>query len=363
VKLLYYSPLSWPYLDARCTSFPHSNELFDATEGVRLYRESLALFQLAETVGFDWLGIGEEHMNAYGVVPNPCLIASALAPITERAALCILGNPLPLLNPLRVAEEYAMVDVLSGGRLVAGFPRGVPQNFASYGIDPADSKARLAEAIELVLKAWTHRGPFDWADEYYRFSQVSIWPQPTALPDIVLSCKSPESVALAVRHHAVMAEIYVKDRHVLEHFVESRSAYGAAAQAAGWEAAPDRFLISVPCVIAPTSAQAQERAHGAAVYAREYISGSFEQGKKAVRHAYDSAAERLPEASMESVTDRIAYGGIICGDPATALEQIIALQERTAAGIVGLQMQWGDLPSQAVAESLRLFGDHVRSRL
>jgi alkanesulfonate monooxygenase SsuD/methylene tetrahydromethanopterin reductase-like flavin-dependent oxidoreductase (luciferase family) len=363
VKLLYYSPISWPYLDARCTSFPHSNGLFDGPQGVQLYQDSLALFQLAETVGFDWLGIGEEHMNAYGVVPNPCLIASALAPITQRAALCVLGNPLPLLNPLRVAEEYAMVDVLSGGRLVAGFPRGVPQNFASYGIDPANSRARLAEAIEFVLKAWTHRGPFDWADEHYRFSQVSIWPQPTTVPDLVLSCRSPESVALAVRHRAVLAEIYVKNRQVLDHFVESCRGYHEAAQAAGWEATADRFLISVPCVIAPTGAQAEERAHGAAVYAREYISGSFEQGKQAVREQYHGSAEGLAVAAAESVADRIAYGGIICGDPATALEQILALQERTAAGVIGLQMQWGNLPSQAVAESLRLFGDHVRSRL
>lgn len=363
MKLLYYSPVSWPYLDARCTSFPHSNGLFDGPRGVQLYRDSLALFQLAETVGFDWLGIGEEHMNAYGVVPNPCLIASALAPITKRAALCILGNPLPLLSPLRVAEEYAMVDVLSGGRLVAGFPRGVPQNFASYGIDPADSKARLAEAIEFVLNAWTHRGPFDWAGEYYRFSQVSIWPQPTAVPDIVLSSRSPESVALAVRHRAVLAEIYIKDRQVLDHFVESRSGYQKAAEAAGWEATPDRFLISVPCVIAPTGAQAQDLAHSASVYAREYISGSFEQGKRAVRDTYYGPAERLLDQSTESVADRIAYGGIICGDPAAALDQIVALQESTAVGIIGLQMQWGDLPSQAVAESLRLFGDHIRSRL
>ncbi len=256
-------------------------------------------------------------MNAYGVVPNPCLIASALAPMTRRVALCILGNPLPLLNPLRVAEEYAMVDVLSGGRLVAGFPRGVPQNFASYGIDPADSKGRLAEAIDLVLKAWTYQGPFDWADEYYRFSQVSIWPQPTAVPDIVLSCRSPESVALAVRHRAVMAEIYVKDRHVLEHFTQSRSAYQGAAEAAGWEAAPDRFLVSVPCVIAPTDAEAQERAHRAAVYAREYISGSFEQGKLAVRDAYDGGAHarRRPRPRASRIASPTAGSSAVTPPP------------------------------------------------
>ena len=363
VKLLYYSPISWPHLDARCTSFPHASGLFDAERGVALYRDSLELFRLAEAVGFDWLGIGEEHMNAYGVVPNPCLIAAALAPLTRRAALCILGNPLPLLNPLRVAEEYAMVDVLSGGRLVAGFPRGVPQNYAAYGVDPEHSRAKLEEAIAFVVAAWTSKEAFDWRGEHYDFSRVSIWPQPTRTPELVLSSKSPESVALAVRHRAVMAEVYVKDRRVLDHFGASRKAYCEAAEAAGWSAGEDRFLVSVPCVIAPTGETARARADEAAVYVRDYISGSFEDRKKALRESYYGRAGHLLDTQRESVAERIAYGGIICGEPGAVLDQLLALKERTGAGILGLQMQWGNLSTGAVQESLRLFGDHVRPHL
>jgi len=363
MKLLFYSPVSWPHLDAPFAGFPHSNTAFDAPRGVALYRETVELFRIAEAAGFDWLGVGEEHMNAYGVMPNPCVFLAALAPMTAHARLCVLGNPLPLLNPLRVAEEYAMIDTLSGGRLVAGFPRGVPQNYAAYGASSENSRERLAEAIDLVLKAWTHAGPFDWDGAHYRFQNVSIWPLPAARPELVLSCKSPESVALAVKHHAVMAEIYVKNRQYLEHFIGNVEAYAQAAARAGWEARKDRFLVSVPCVIAPTRAQALAQAEPAARYVSEYISGSFEASKHALRESYYGQAGHLLAAKRETVEDRIDYGGLICGDPQAVIDQIQALRDRSGAGILGLQMQWGNLPAAAVRQSLDLFARHVRAHI
>ncbi|MGH9598870.1 MAG: LLM class flavin-dependent oxidoreductase [Terracidiphilus sp.] len=363
MKLLYYSPVSWPYLQSRCSSFPHSNELFDPRRGIEMYQDSLDLFRTAESVGFEWLGIGEEHMNAYGVVPNPCLLAAALAPITEHAKLCIMGNPLPLLNPLRVAEEYAMIDILSGGRLVAGFPRGVPQNYAAYGADLENSRERLAEAIDFVLAAWTRRGPFDWTGAWYQFRNVSIWPQPSQVPDMVLSSKSPESVSLAVRHKAVMGEVYVKSNQVLEHFAANTKSYRSQAAENGWEPQPDRFLLSVPCVIAADSQCAMHRARSAASYAGEYIAGSFEDRKRELRDSYYQNVEHLLQNQPESLEDRIRYGGVVCGEPAAVIDQIQALIGFTGVGILGLQMQWGNLPPEQVRESLELFGRYVRPHI
>jgi alkanesulfonate monooxygenase SsuD/methylene tetrahydromethanopterin reductase-like flavin-dependent oxidoreductase (luciferase family) len=360
---LYYTPMSWPHLQERAPAFPHSNALFDPAQGVALYRESLDLFRAAEESGFDWLGIGEEHMNAYGVVPNPCLVAATLAPLTRHAKLCIMGNPLPLLNPIRVAEEYAMVDMLSGGRLVAGFPRGVPQNYAAYGVSPDQSRERLAEAVDLVIAAWTRRGPFDWAGMHYQFQNVTIWPQPVALPEIILSAKSPESLALALHHKAMIAELYVKNRSVMTHFQTNVAAYRAQAVQAGWAAAADRFLISVPCIIAATAAAAQDRARRAAEYAWTYISGSFEAGKAQVRDSYYRSVGHLLAPQRETLEDRIGYGGLICGDPVAVSDQIHALTEATGAGVIGLQMQWGNLPGAFVRESLDLFASQVRPHI
>ncbi len=363
VTLLYYSPISWPHLEARPPSFPHSNELFSASKGVALYRDSLDLFRLAEDVGFDWLGVGEEHMNAYGVVPNPCLIAAALAFVTERAQLCVMGNPLPLLSPLRVAEEYAMIDVLSNGRLVAGFPRGVPQNYAAYGVSYETSRDRLSEGIELVLKAWRHPGPFNWDGKEYQFNNVSIWPQPTKSPDIILSSRSPESVSLAVQHRAIMGEVYVQSRDVLTGFIANAQRYTTEAMSHGWRASSDRFLLSVPCVIARTSGTAMSRALASTEYARTILSGSFEQGKLALAASADQKVQPSPKRKVESLEERIEYGGVICGDPDEVIDQIGRLQAATGVGVLGLQMQWANLTSVEVRESLQLFGKYVRANV
>jgi len=94
-------------------------------EGHQLYHEFLDEMEYAEQVGFDGICCNEHHNNAYGLMPSPNLIAAALTRRTSRAALIVLGNSLALYNPpIRVAEEFAMLDVMSGGRLVAGFPVG-----------------------------------------------------------------------------------------------------------------------------------------------------------------------------------------------------------------------------------------------
>ena len=134
---------------------PHS--LFDPEKCGGLYHEFLDELEFAEAQGFDGLCVNEHHNNAYGLMPSPNLMAATLTRRTSRAAVIVLGNSLAAYNPpLRVAEEFAMLDLLSRGRLVAGFPVGtsMDMNFA-YGIDPATLRERYYEAHDLVIQAWT----------------------------------------------------------------------------------------------------------------------------------------------------------------------------------------------------------------
>jgi len=363
VKFLYYSPIPWPHLKERLPSFPHSNEAYNNEQGVKLYESALELFQYAESVGFDWLGVGEEHMNVYGVVPNPCLIAAALATMTSRAKICVLGNPLPLLNPLRVAEEYAMIDVLSNGRLVAGFPRGVPQNYFAYGMSSENSKAQLREAVSFVLSAWQRKGAFDWEGANYNFKNVSIWPQPKEIPELVFSAKSNESISLAVEHKGVLGELYVKNKSVMEHFLNSIKIYQNEAKQNGWEANQDKFLLNIPCFIAQNDKVAEEKALSALSYVTNVISGSFEAEKSALQEIYYKDVKHIPSSVKESLSERISYGGILCGSPNTVTEQIWALLSKAEIGILGLQMQVGNLNYIDVRESLHLFGKYVKDKI
>src|ERR671937_760414 len=128
--------------------------------------------------------VNEHHSNGYGLMPSPNLIASALARRTTDTALCVMGNSLALYNPpTRVAEEFAMIDVISGGRLIAGFPVGTPMDTCfAYGQNPSVLRERYLEAHDLVVKAWTEPETFAWNGRVNQQRYVNIWPRPVQKP-------------------------------------------------------------------------------------------------------------------------------------------------------------------------------------
>jgi alkanesulfonate monooxygenase SsuD/methylene tetrahydromethanopterin reductase-like flavin-dependent oxidoreductase (luciferase family) len=160
------------------------SELYDPVKGHELYNEYLDELEYADRVGFDGVIVNEHHSNAYGLMPSPNIMLACLARRTSRAALTVIGNSLALYNPpIRVAEEMAMLDVISGGRFVAGFPVGssMDTNFA-YGQTPATLREKYREAHELVMKAWTTPEPFTFNGKYTQLRYVNIWPRPLQKP-------------------------------------------------------------------------------------------------------------------------------------------------------------------------------------
>ena len=130
------------------------NSLYDPRHGVELYNRYLDELVLAEHLGFDGVCVNEHHQNAYGLMPSPQLMASTLARRTRNASILLLGQSLALYDPpTRVAEEMAMIDCISGGRLIAGFPVGTPMDTCyAYGQNPAQLRDRYYEGIDLVLQ-------------------------------------------------------------------------------------------------------------------------------------------------------------------------------------------------------------------
>ena len=140
--------------------------------------------EYADALGFDGIGVNEHHQNGYGLMPSPNLIAAGLARRTSQAAICVIGNSIALYNPpIRVAEEFAMLDVISGGRLVAGFPVGTPMdtNFC-YGQIPALTRDKYYEAHDLIMRAWSEREPFAFDGKYNQLRYVNCWPRPIQKP-------------------------------------------------------------------------------------------------------------------------------------------------------------------------------------
>ena len=135
------------------------NSYFDPAVGQKLYARYIGELELADQLGFDGICVNEHHQTAYGLMPAPNLIAAALARSTKQAKIAILGRALPLVsNPVAVAEEFAMLDQMSGGRIITGFVRGIGTEYFASGVNPTHSHGRYYEAHELILRAWTEIG-------------------------------------------------------------------------------------------------------------------------------------------------------------------------------------------------------------
>ena len=161
----------------------HSS-LFDPLRAHHMYNDFMDELEFAAECGFDAICVNEHHSNGYGLMPSPNLVASSLARRTSDAALCVLGNSLALYNPpTRVAEEFAMIDCISGGRLIAGFPVGSPMDTCyAYGQNPSMLRERYHEAHDLILRAWTEQDTFAFNGRFNQQRYVNIWPRPIQQP-------------------------------------------------------------------------------------------------------------------------------------------------------------------------------------
>ncbi len=140
----------------------------------------IRLMQLADKVGFDGLTVNEHHQTPLAMSPSPNLLAASLASTTQNATIVIVGNSLALYNPpTRVAEEYAYLDCLSGGRLTAGFVLGTAMDSVfAYGKPPSEMRERFEEARQLILRAWSEPEPFAFNGKYNQLRYVNLWPRP-----------------------------------------------------------------------------------------------------------------------------------------------------------------------------------------
>src|SRR5262245_15740897 len=177
--------------------------LFDFFRGqqdeVAYYRDTLDLMIQAEKLGFDSVWVGEEHFYSFGICPSPQIFLTALARETTRLRLGTAISLLPFENPLRKAEDFAMLDILSGGRLNFGVGRGIiPKHFQGFRVDPHESRERYEESLAIIRKAWTEE-TFSYEGKFWQVPSLSLSPKPlqTPHPPIYRGTPSLESVEAA----------------------------------------------------------------------------------------------------------------------------------------------------------------------
>ena len=187
MKVWYFSETAYPNLpsqdayDSIRVTLP--NRFYDPSIGADLFDRYLDEWALADAEGLNVM-INEHHQTATCVDPAAPVLMGAIARMTKRARLLILGNPIAnRRDPIRVAEEMALLDILSHGRLEVGFVRGVPYEIAAANANPVRSSERQWEALDLIVKAWTqHDGPFSHEGRFFQHRNVNIWPRPFQQP-------------------------------------------------------------------------------------------------------------------------------------------------------------------------------------
>ncbi len=227
----------------------------------QFYEELAEVVRFADATGWDRAWLSEHHFHYYGgVSPNPALLLTAWARETKRIRLGSGISLLPLRNPLHVAEEFAMLDQLSGGRMDFGVGRGyLPHEFAGHDIAPEEASGRREEAFEIVTRAWTGEA-FAYDGQYYGFPKLRVMPAPMQDPvPIWVACsRTWDSFEWAGRNgYSLMMNHYPQSRvQATERFAWYRDAYAAA----GHDAARREAMMSVFLYLADSEAQAVDEA-------------------------------------------------------------------------------------------------------
>ena len=353
----------------------HSS-LFDPKRAHLMYNDFMDELEYAADCGYDAICVNEHHSNGYGLMPSPNLIAASLARRTTDATICVLGNSLALYNPpTRVAEEFAMIDVISGGRLIAGFPVGTPMDGCfAYGQNPSQLRERYLEAHDLVMKAWQEKDTFAFNGRFNQQRYVNIWPRPIQQPHPPVWIPGGGSIE-TWQWCAEMDYVYCYLSYY-GHKVgrATMGGFWAEMDRLGKDRNPYRAGFAQTVCVAESRDQAMDMYHDAA----EYFFGrclhidprfaappgyTTEATMRFGLTSQVSAAAARSVARPTEMKDLVDAGYILIGTPKEVTEQIVELAENLNVGNLMLLMQFGNMNQELTRYNTRLFAEKVMPTL
>ena len=377
MKLYNFDLLAYPHVPKDAPRTPVPSNFFDPIKGAANYAEHLDEMTYCEELGLDGVVFNEHHYSSYGTMPSPNLIAAALSQRTKRIKIGVLGNILPLRNhPVRVAEEYAMIDCLSNGRLIAGFVRGIPAEYVWYGVNPEESRGRFQEAYDLIMTAWTN-SVWSFEGEFYKLKDCAIWPRPLQQPHppIWIAARSAESIEWCVKRHLPCAQVYQTTGQIEDTF----NYYRTKSKEDGWEAQPDDFILCRHIYIDESNKKAREVAEPAMRYFFSVYNRGFndainqtaaDQQKLLAKLTSERSFNYFREGNRSRVDfstlgwdELIKSGYMIAGDPDSVARQIQDQMKQIGADHFMGMFHIGNLAHEKVIASLNLFKREIMPRL
>jgi len=344
-----------------------SNKYYDPKRGHALYQRYLSELVLADRLGFDAIVVNEHHNTAYSMMAAPNLIASAIIPQTRNAKICVLGTPPNLEYPNRLAEEYAMLDVMSEGRLEVAFPLGTGMEYWANPINPTTARERHKESIAIILQAWTQDGPTKFFGEFYTYRFLNPWPRPYQKPHppcYIVGTGSPETVELAAELGFGYSAVFVTKQRALElnrKLRERAASYGRTIR-------PDQLPLGVITYVAETKQKAED------------------EGIEHLRYFFEDALRTTPEflappgyLSIEQLKMRAALAdklhgkfdfdavneAFFCavGTPDQVVDQLSQWGETMGTNHFNLMAAVGNMPNWKVVKNLSLIAEEVIPRM
>lgn len=328
--------------------------MFSIREGrtqAQVFKEWFDLVQVAEDLGIDAFWLGESHFRPNrAVLASPLVGASAVAARTKRMRVGLAVQVLPLANPLRVAEEAAIVDHISEGRLVFGVGRSsFIESYQGYNVDYEESRARFFESLEVIQRAWGE-GPFSYEGQYYTFHDVELVPKPYQRPHppIRVAVESRDTFPLIgklgfpifIRYQMDIPELQM----LLKQYQEERHAAGFSG--------PNDVILQIAAYVAETPEKAHSEPEASTMRQRRLVRETL--SRTGDQEAFERLG-RLAEGGYDGVLRRVAYG-----TPEAVVERLLEYKE--AFGLTGVSLDvnpGGQIPYDRVLNSMRLLAEQV----
>ena len=353
----------------------HSS-LFDPARAHLMYNDFMDELEYAADCGYDAICVNEHHSNGYGLMPSPNLIAASLARRTSAATICVMGNSIALQNPpTRVAEEFAMLDVISGGRLICGFPVGTPMDDCfAYGQNPSLLRARYLEAHDLIIRAWTESETFAFNGRYNQQRYVNIWPRPIQRPHPPIWIPGGGSVE-TWQWCAQMDYVYsYLSYYGYKMGKSTMDGFWAEMDRLGKDRNPYRAGFAQTVAVAESRDQAIELYTEAAEYFfgrclhidPRFAAPPGYTTEATIRMGMQSQVGRAAAAAVQRPTtmeELVAAGYLVIGSPKDVTEQLHELATTLHVGHLMLLLQFGNMNKALTKYNTKLYAEQVMPKL
>jgi alkanesulfonate monooxygenase SsuD/methylene tetrahydromethanopterin reductase-like flavin-dependent oxidoreductase (luciferase family) len=352
---------------------PMVKKYFKPEVAVRTYKEHLDAWVELERMGFDGVAFNEHHVTPYGLMNSPNLLAASAAQRTKKLKLLMYGNLLPIHDPLRLAEEIAMLDCLSDGRIICGVARGAPREYKVFNVPLDESRARFDECYEIMRRAWTEES-FSFEGKFHQYKDIALWPRPVQqpMPVWVPISRSRDSIEWAAAN-----DIPITPGMPGPSRQDTIRYYAACLAKRGKKITPGHLNIQVDAYVADTREQAIAEYGPYVAYFHNVlfnfdhvrlstVGGYFQKDatthlRPELRDAAHDDSIRARDLTVDDIVKRAEAAA--WGPPDYVAQQIIAQAEEAGAETILVSMNRGAMPHEMFLNQIYRFGKEVLPRL